>query len=75
MGLLLEMSRGAIYINTSFSTNTNGVNLIMILRIIDKDTQLFKRDDFTFDEATELGLDVEPSQGLSTTPLYGVRND
>ena len=42
----------------------------MILRIIDKDTQLFKRDDFTFDEATELGLDVEASQGLLTTPLW-----
>lgn len=42
----------------------------MILRIIDKDTKLFKRDDFTFDEATEIGLDVEPSQGLSTTPLW-----
>lgn len=36
----------------------------MILRIIDKETNLFKRDDFTFDEATEIGLDVEPSQGL-----------
>ena len=35
----------------------------MILRIIDKETKLFKRDDFTFDD-TEIGLDVEPSQGL-----------
>jgi hypothetical protein len=35
----------------------------MILRIIDKETKIFKRDDFTFDE-TEIGLDVEPSQGL-----------
>ena len=42
----------------------------MILRIIDKETNLFKRDDFTYDEATELGLNVEPSQGLSTTPLW-----
>jgi len=42
----------------------------MILRIIDKDTQLFKRDDFTYDEVTEIGLDVEPSQGLLTTPLW-----
>ncbi len=42
----------------------------MILRIIDKDTQLFKRDDFIFDEETELGLAVEPSQGLSTTPKW-----
>ena len=36
----------------------------MILRIIDKETQLFIRDDFTFDEETEIGLDVTPSQGL-----------
>ena len=42
----------------------------MILRIIDKQTNLFKRDDFTFDEETEIGLDVEPSQGLLTTPLW-----
>lgn len=36
----------------------------MILRIIDKQTHLFLRDDFKFDEETEIGLDVEPSQGL-----------
>ena len=36
----------------------------MILRIIDKQTGLFIRDDFTYDEATEIGLDVEPAQGL-----------
>lgn len=36
----------------------------MILRIIDKETQLFIRDDFDFDEETEIGLDVEPAQGL-----------
>lgn len=36
----------------------------MILRVIDKETQLFLRDDFTFDEETEIGLDVTPSQGL-----------
>ena len=36
----------------------------MIKRIIDKQTKLFIRDDFTYDEATELGLDVTPSQGL-----------
>lgn len=36
----------------------------MILRIIDKETSLFKRDDFTFDQETEIGLNVEPSQGL-----------
>ena len=35
-----------------------------ILRIINKQTKLFLRDDFTFDEATEKGLDVNPAQGL-----------
>lgn len=35
-----------------------------ILRIIDKKTKVFLRDDFTFDTETEIGLDVEPSQGL-----------
>ena len=35
-----------------------------MLRIIDKQTQLFLRDDFNFDEDTEFGLEVEPSQGL-----------
>ena len=33
-------------------------------RIIDKETNLFIRDDFTFDEETEIGLEVEPAQGL-----------
>lgn len=36
-----------------------------LLRIIDKTTKLFLRDDFTFDEETEIGLSVEPSQGLN----------
>lgn len=36
----------------------------MLLRIIDKETHLFLRDDFTFDEETEIGLDVTPAQGL-----------
>ena len=36
----------------------------MILRIIDKETKVFKRDDFTFDELTEIGLNVEPAQGF-----------
>lgn len=36
----------------------------MLLRIIDKETQLFMRDDFAFDEKTEIGLEVEPAQGL-----------
>lgn len=46
----------------------------MILRIIDKETKLFKRDDFTFDEETEIGLDVTPSQGLATIPLWNGTN-
>ena len=33
-------------------------------RIIDKQTNIFIRDDFTFDEETEIGLDVEPAQGF-----------
>ena len=36
----------------------------MILRIIDKETKIFLRDEFTFDPKTEIGLNVEPSQGL-----------
>ena len=36
----------------------------MILRIIDKQTHLFIRYDFTFDEETEISLDVDPAQGL-----------
>lgn len=35
-----------------------------VLRVIDKETNLFIRDDFTFDEATEIGLNVIPSHGL-----------
>lgn len=35
-----------------------------MLRIIDKETQLFIRDDFTFDPETELSLDVKPAQGF-----------
>ena len=34
-----------------------------LYRIIDKQGY-FIRDDFTFDEEQEIGLDVEPSQGL-----------
>ena len=33
-------------------------------RIIDKQTKLFIRDDFEFNRQTEIGLDVEPAQGL-----------
>ena len=36
----------------------------MILRIIDKQTHLFIRDDFTYNEDIEFGLDTEPAQGL-----------
>ncbi len=36
----------------------------MIKRIINKQTKLFLRDDFDFNEETEIGLEVEPSQGL-----------
>ena len=35
-----------------------------MLRIVDKETNLFIRDDFTYDPETEIGLDVEPAQGL-----------
>ena len=35
-----------------------------MLRIIDKETQLFIRDDFTYDEDLEYGLITEPAQGL-----------
>ena len=33
-------------------------------RIIDKQTGLFIRDDFAFNEETEIGLEVEASQGF-----------
>lgn len=33
-------------------------------RIIDKHTFFFIRDDFTFDEETEIELDVPPAQGF-----------
>lgn len=36
----------------------------MIKRIIDKQTNVFIRDDFDFNPETEIGLEVEPSQGL-----------
>ena len=35
-----------------------------ILRIVDKETGLFIRDDFTLDEEVEIGLYVAPAQGL-----------
>lgn len=33
-------------------------------RIINKQTGMFLRDDFTFDEETEIGLEVNPAQGF-----------
>ena len=33
-------------------------------RIIDKQTNLFIRDDFEYNEETEIALEVSPSQGL-----------
>ena len=35
-----------------------------MMRIIDSETKIFLRDDVIFDEKTEIGLEVEPSQGL-----------
>lgn len=35
-----------------------------MLRIIDKQSNLFIRDDFTYDPETEIGLNTEPAQGL-----------
>lgn len=35
-----------------------------MFRIIDKQTNLFIRDDFIYDEDLEFGLDTEPAQGL-----------
>ena len=36
----------------------------MLKRIIEKTTNLFLRDDFAYNEETELALDVTPAQGL-----------
>jgi hypothetical protein len=35
-----------------------------ILRIINKDSKVFIRDDFSFDVKTEIALNVAPAQGL-----------
>lgn len=35
-----------------------------MFRVIDKKTNLFIRDDFTFNKEKEIGLDVPPAQGL-----------
>ena len=37
---------------------------MILFRVIDKNTKLFIRDDFTFNGETEIGLEVKPSQGL-----------
>lgn len=36
----------------------------MMLRIIDINTGLFLRDDFTYNPGTEIALEVEPAQGF-----------
>ena len=43
----------------------------MIKRIIDKQTNVFIRDDFEFNPEIEIGLEVEPSQGLYTPKWNG----
>ena len=35
-----------------------------MIRIIDKKTKIFIRDDFTYDADIEYGLNIEPAQGL-----------
>ena len=35
-----------------------------MLRVINKQSKLFIRDDFTFDEEVEFGLNTKPAQGL-----------
>ena len=42
-------------------------------RIIDRQTNLFIRDDFNFDEETEIALDVPPSQGLYLPKWNGTK--
>ena len=39
-------------------------NRLVTLRVIDKETKLFIRDDLDFNEETEIGLDVAPAQAL-----------
>lgn len=41
-------------------------------RIIDKQTNLFIRDDFDFNEETEIALEVEPSQGFYLPKWNGI---
>ena len=35
-----------------------------LYRVVEKETGLFIRDDFEFDDSLEVGIDCEPSQGL-----------
>ena len=51
-----------------------GENMIM-LRIIDKQTKFFIRDDFTYDEDLEFGLNTEPAQGLYKPKWSGEINE
>lgn len=44
----------------------------MIKRIIDKQTNVFIRDDFEFNPETEIGLEVEPAQGLYLPKWNGI---
>ena len=44
----------------------------MIYRVVCKETGLFIRDDFTFESDTEIGLNVEPSQGFKLPKWNGV---
>ena len=44
-----------------------------MLRIINKQTGVFLRDDFTFDENTEIGLQVEPAQGFYLPKWDGMK--
>lgn len=37
---------------------------MIILRIVDKTTGKFIRDDYEFDQETEIGLDVPPAMGV-----------
>lgn len=42
-------------------------------RIINKYTGMFLRDDFTFNEETEIGLEVNPAQGFYLPKWDGVK--
>ena len=44
----------------------------MILRIIDKETKLFIRDDFHYNSETEIALTAPPSMGLFKPKWNGV---